>query len=504
MTACPAGGKRAVCTRAVLPGPRPRRSTIPCMTQIHELTVIGLATAIRDGELSPTEVTRHYLHRIGELNERVGAFFTVTAELAEEQARAADKAVARAGDRAELPPLLGVPIPIKDLNMVAGVRQTLGSAAYASNVAAADDYVTAAIRAAGAVITGKTATPEFGLPCYTETAVGPPARTPWDLSRSAGGSSGGAGAAVAAGLAPAAQGSDGGGSIRIPASVCGLVGIKPSRGRVSNGPIVPDLFGLGVNGPLARTVADAALLLDVMAGNKPGDMYTQPPLPPGETFLGCARRDPGRLRIGRTMATAVDGAEVHPDCVAAYESASALLSELGHDVEDVTAPFGPDVVPYFETLWYANATLAPVDPADEGKLLPFTRYLRGRGQETSAGEIIMAQAYLQAVTRSALAAMNAYDAILTPTLASLPAPVGYFEEADPAENFERQKRFTPFTSVYNVSGQPAVSLPLYWNAGGLPVGVMLAGRIGEEGTLISLSAQLEQARPWSGRHPALW
>jgi amidase len=474
------------------------------MTEIHELTMIGLASAISAGELSPVEVTRHYLGRIAELNERVGAFFTVTAELAEEQARAAEKAVTGPGDRRELPPLLGVPIPIKDLNMVAGVRQTLGSAAYAGNVAAEDDYVTAAIRAAGAVITGKTATPEFGLPCYTETAVGPPARTPWDLSRSAGGSSGGAAAAVAAGLAPAAQGSDGGGSIRIPASVCGLFGLKPSRGRVSNGPIVPDLSGLAVNGPLARTVADAALLLDVMAGNRTGDMYTQPPLPGGETFLGYARRDPGRLRIGRTMATAVAGAEVHKDCVAAYESASALLGELGHDVEDIAVPFGPDVVPYFETLWYAHATLAPVDPAHEDRLRPLTRYLRRRGMEVSAGTMVLAQAYLQAVTRPALAAMNAYDAILTPTLASLPAPVGYFEEADPAENFERQKRFTPFTSVFNVSGQPAVSLPLHWNAGGLPVGVMLAGRIGEEGTLISLSAQLEQARPWSGRRPPVW
>jgi len=374
---------------------------------------------------------------------------------------------------------------------------------YEDYVAGDDDYVVAAIRSAGAVITGKTATPEFGLPCYTETAIGPPARTPWDLSRSAGGSSGGAAAAVAARLAPAAQGSDGGGSIRIPSSVCGLFGIKPSRGRVSEGPIVPDLFGLAVNGPIARTVADAALLLDVMSGNHPGDMYTLPPLPDGETFLGCARRAPGRLRIGRTRVPVVEGAVVHPDCVAAYEEASALLAELGHDVEDVQLPIGPDVVPYFETLWYAHATLAPIDPAREDRLLPFTRYMRERGLAIGAGELIFAQAYLQAVLRPALAAMNAYDAILTPTLATPPAPVGYFTEVNPAENFERQKRFTPFTAAYNLSGQPAVNLPLYWNADGLPIGVMLAGRIGEEGTLISLSAQVEQARPWRDRVPAM-
>ena len=208
--------------------PAPVWFSISIMAQIHELTMIELAAAIRARELSPVAVADHYLCRTQELNDRVGAFYTVTAELASEQALAAEKAVARAADPAELPPLTGVPIPIKDLNMVAGVRQTLGSVAYADYVPDADDYVVTKLKDAGVVITGKTATPEFGLPCYTETKIGPPARTPWDLSRSAGGSSGGAAAAVAAGLAPAAQGSDGGGSIRIPSSVCGLFGIKPS------------------------------------------------------------------------------------------------------------------------------------------------------------------------------------------------------------------------------------------------------------------------------------
>jgi amidase len=473
------------------------------MAQIHELTLVELAAAIRAREVSPVAVTDHYLRRTQELNDQVGAFFTITAELAADQAADAEKAVTTS-DPQTLSPLTGVPVPIKDLNMVAGVRQTLGSAAFASNIPDADDYVVAAIRKAGAVFTGKTATPEFGLPCYTETAVGPPARTPWDLSRSAGGSSGGAAAAVAAGLAPVAQGSDGGGSIRIPSSVCGLFGIKPTRGRISEGPLVPDLAGLGINGPIARTVADAALLLDVMAGNYPGDMYTQPSLPPGETFLGYASRPPGRLRIGRTMQSAVEGAQVHPDCVAAYEDASRLLADLGHDVEDVAPPLGPDVVPFFETLWYAHATLAPLSPDQEKLLRPLTRYLRNRGLALRADELIFAQAYLQAVTRVAITAMNAYDAILSPTLALPPAPVGWFEEVEPVENFERQKLFTPFTAAYNVSGQPAVNVPLHWNAEGLPIGVMLAGRMGEEGTLISLSAQLEQAHPWKDRHPSLW
>jgi amidase len=474
------------------------------MTQIHELTMIELAAAIRARELSPVAVTDHYLRRTQELNDQVGAFYTVTAELATEQALAAEKAVAQATDPAELPPLTGVPIPIKDLNMVAGVRQTFGSIAFESNVPDTDDYVVTKIKEAGAVITGKTATPEFGLPCYTETRIGPPARTPWDLRRSAGGSSGGAAAAVAAGLAPAAQGSDGGGSIRIPSSVCGLFGIKASRGRVSEGPLVPDLAGFGINGPIARTVADAALLLDVMSGNFPGDMYTLPPLPPGESFLGYASRPPGTLKIGRTLQQPVDGAEVHPDCVAAYEEASTLLASLGHEIEDIGMPLGPDVVPPFETLWYAYATLAPLAPEQEEVLLPLTRYLRGRGQTVTAPELFFAQGYLQFVTRIALATLNAYDAILTPTLAQPPRPIGWFDEVHPAENFERQKRFTPFTALYNVSGQPAVSVPLHWTAEGLPIGVMLAGRMGDEATLISLSAQLEQARPWRDRHPPLW
>jgi amidase len=472
------------------------------------MTALELATFIADGQLSPVEVTDHYLDRIDRLNAETGAFYTVTADLVKEEAATAEKLLVenrRAGGLAEaLPPLTGVPIPIKDLNMVAGVRMTLGSTIFADNVATEDDYVVAELRKAGIVITGKTATPEFGLPCYTETKIGPPARTPWDLTRSAGGSSGGAAAAVAAGLAPAAQGSDGGGSIRIPASVCGLFGIKPSRGRISGGPLLPDLSGLSTDGPLARTVEDAAVLLDAMTCTYPGDMYIMPPLPEGETFLGHARRDPGKLRIGRSMANVVPGAVVHEDCAAAYEDASKLLAELGHEIEDVELPFGSDAVPMFELLWYSMATLAPLDPAQEDELLPLTAYLRGRGMKVTASELIFAQAYLQAVMRPAMAALNKYDAFLSPTLASPPVPVGYFDEVDPAENFERQKRFTPYTALYNISGQPAVNLPLYWSADGLPIGVMLAGRLGDEATLISLSAQIEAARPWRDRHPPIW
>ena len=475
------------------------------VTQIHDLTVTEIAAAIQSGESSSAEITDHYLDRIARLNEQVGAFYTVTHELAREQAASADKAVAASRkEGGELPPLTGVPIPIKDLNMVAGVRLTYGSAILADNVADTDDYVVEHLRSAGIVITGKTATPEFGLPCYTETKIGPPARTPWDLSRSAGGSSGGAAAAVASGLAPAAQGSDGGGSIRIPASVCGLFGIKPTRGRISQGPMMPDLTGLSTDGPLTRTVADAALLLDAMTGNHPGDMYTLPALAAGESFLGHAGREPGKLRIGRTIAAVVEGAEVDPDCVAAWEDASALLTSLGHEVVDLDMPFPAEAVPSFLALWFTMAAFTPIPPDQEAELLPLTQWLREQGRAISAPDIFLHQAILQGSVRPAMTAMNAYDAILTPTVAMTPRPVGWFDEVEPAENFIRQTQFTPWTALFNLSGQPAVSVPLHWNDAGLPIGVMLAGRMGDEATLISLSAQLESARPWKDKHPPIW
>ncbi len=468
------------------------------VTNIHDLSAREQAAAIRRRELSPLEIVEHYLERIDRLGDQVGAYVTVTADIARQQAKQAERAVTEGDER----PLLGVPIPIKDLNMVKGVPTTFGSAIFVGFDGFDDDHVVAFLRDAGTILLGKTNTPEFGLPCYTENAVAPPARTPWDLTRSAGGSSGGAAAAVAAGLAPAAHGSDGGGSIRIPASVCGLFGIKPTRGRVSQGPIVPDLAGLSTSGPIARTVRDAALLLDVMARHVPGDMYRA--APQEGSFLEAADRAPGRLRIGRSAVPPVPGAQVHPDCMAAYEEASELLEELGHDVEDLDVPWNAGLVPHFETLWAAMATLMPVPPDKEAELRPLTRWLRERGHAIGAAQLFQAQAALQMAVRAGLPLLERYDAILHPTLAQPPVPIGHFDEVAPEENFERQKRFTPFTSVYNVTGQPAVNVPLHWNDDGLPIGVMLVGRVSDEATLISLSAQLEEARPWAHRHPPIW
>ncbi|WP_344834950.1 amidase [Actinocorallia longicatena] len=472
------------------------------MTEIHHLTALLLGAAVRRRELSPVEVLDYYLSRIEALNPQVGAYSHVPVDRAREQARRAEKILGETEDRASLPPLFGVPVPVKGLNMVNGLPTTFGSLAFDDLVGFADDHIVTLLEQSGNPHLGLTSTPEFGLPCYTENGVSAPARTPWDLSRSAGGSSGGAAAAVSSGLAPVAQGSDGGGSIRIPASVCGLFGFKPSRGRVSQGPVMPDLFGLSASGPLARTVGDAAALLDVLTGHLPGDLYRAPAAP--WSHAEAAARPPGRLRIARWAEPIVPGAVVHPDVMAAYEDASALLDGLGHEIVDVPPIGGPELVPIFETLWAAMSTASPVPPEREHLLMPLSRWLRERGARITATELLRAHADLQTAVRAALAVSDAYDALLTPTLAEPPAAIGYFHDQEPAENFERQKRFTPFTALSNVSGQPSMSVPLHWTEDDLPIGVMLSGRIGEDHVLISLAAQIEQAHPWIQRRPSIW
>ncbi len=309
------------------------------MAALHDLSALDQAAAVRRRDVSPSELVEHYLDRIATWSDTVGAYVTVTAELAREQARQAERTL-READVDDLPPLLGVPIAIKDLTDVAGIRCTLGSAAFADRVPTADAHVVTLLRKAGTVILGKSNAAEFGAPCYTEPDVAPPARTPWDLSRSAGGSSGGAGAAVAAGLAPFAQGNDGGGSVRIPASVCGLVGLKVSRGRVSNGPVSGDVSGLAWHGPLTRTVRDAAAWLDATALPMPGDPHWAPPLPAGESFLAAVDREPRQLRIARYADPVIVDEAVDPSCLAVYDDTTKLLLELGHRVDDVSAPAG--------------------------------------------------------------------------------------------------------------------------------------------------------------------
>ncbi|AZS70994.1 amidase [Streptomyces lydicus] len=479
------------------------------MAELHDLTALEQAQGIRSGELSPVELTEHFLARIERLDDTLGAFLTRTPDLARKQASDAEsEATAARREGRELPPLHGVPVPVKDLNQVAGVRCTMGSRALAEHVPTVDDHVVGKLRAGGTILLGKTNTPEFGLPCYTENGLAPPARTPWDLARSAGGSSGGAAAAVAAGLAPVAHASDGGGSIRIPASVCGLFGIKPSRGRISSGPMLHDVSGLATSGPLARTVADAATLLDVLAGPMPGDPFTAPSLPPGETFAAHALRDPGRLRIACLTEAPVPGIEVHPDCRTATTETAALLTGLGHEVEELSLPSDDSILLAFTRVWSVLAASRPVPPEGEELLMPLTRYLRERGAEVSGTDFTRSLYAFRMLAQSladGLMPPGGYDVILSPTLAAPPAEVGALRnDADPQAEFAALGAFTPFTALYNATGQPAVNVPLQWNAAGLPIGVMLAGRYGDEATLIALSAQLEQARPWAGRTPSMW
>ncbi len=476
------------------------------MAELHDLSALDAAAAIRRREVSPSELVGHYLDRIDRLDDRIGSFVTVTDESARAQAARADAAVLAGAD---LAPLHGVPTAIKDLNLTQGVPTKFGSALFRDFVPPVDDHVVTLLRRAGTISLGKTATPEFGLPCYTETDIGPPARTPWDTSRLAGGSSGGAAAAVASGFLPIAQGSDGGGSIRIPASVTGLYGIKPARGRISRGPLDADSSNLSVLGPLARTVRDAAAFLDATAAPQPGDPQWAPPLPAGQTFLGWCDRTPERLRIGRYLQPPIPGAEIDAQCRLAWENASALLESLGHEVVDIDMPIPPNVIPAFETVWAVSAASTPVDPRQESQLRPLTRHLRHRGSEVSGAQYSAALGLLSMISRQAIVTTAQYDAVLTPTLALPPRPIGWFcgtadTPIDPAEDFERQKRFTPYTAVYNASGQPAASLPLHWTPEGLPVGVMLVGRPAGEASLLALSAQLEAASPWSERHPAIW
>ena len=468
--------------------------------ELTELDALGTAEAIRAGTVSAVQVAAAHLARAERLGPVVGAFARLTPAIALAQAAAVDEAIAR-GETAA--PLLGVPCPIKDLNPVAGVGWEAGSVAMRGTVAEADDDIVGWLSAAGTVMLGKTSTPEFGLPCYTEPEGTPPARTPWDLNRSAGGSSGGAAAAVATGLAPIAHASDGGGSIRIPASACGLVGLKASRGRVSAGRLRMPGPGLGTDGMLSRTVADTAIALDVLAGHGVGETF-QVARPRG-SFLDAARREPGVLRIGLLTTPVIAEADVHPECLAAAHATAAELAALGHEVSEAPVPFGVERWLAFGAVWSVGAASIPLPPEAEPSLRPLTRWLRERGRATTGVEYARAVAAIQQLTVDTALAWDAFDVILTPTLAQPPSLVGELRnDDDPAGDFAAQTRFTPWTSVYNLTGRPAISLPLHTaeiDGRTLPIGVMLGGRLGSEELLLSISAQLEDAVGW--QHPFL-
>ncbi len=461
-------------------------------------SAVELAEAVRNRETSAFAVAQAHLERSELLSDRLGAFARLTPELA---LRAAEQVDARLAAGEPVGPLAGVPCPIKDLNAVAGVPMGAGSAAMAGFVPEASDDIVGWLAGAGSLCTGKTATPEFGLPCYTEPATGEPARTPWDLTRMAGGSSGGAAAAVAAGLAPIAQASDGGGSIRIPASCCGLVGLKASRGLISPGRGRPPGPGLVTDGVLSRTVADTALALDVLAGPRPGDTYFAPR--PAGGFLAAARREPGRLRIGVLTTPVITEADVHPACLEAVRQTAAHLGRLGHDVVEAPVPFPVERWAAFQALWAVGAATIPLPAEAEPLLRPLTAWLRAVGRDTSGLAYAEAVAAVQQLTVEVAQAWDGYDVVLMPTLAQPPLPIGAIrDDQDPAADFAAQTRFTPWTSVFNLSGRPAISLPLHTaeiDGSLLPIGVMLGARFARDDLLLSLSAQLEAEVGW--QHP---
>ena len=465
--------------------------------------VTELARLVREGELSARELVQASLDRIGALDGEVNAFVDVFAE----DALAEAGAIAPGDPR----PFAGVPIAIKGNRPVAGRRLTVGSDFFGDFVAPVDHNVVARLRRAGFVIVGTTTMPEFGILPSTETRRFGPTRNPWDPSRTPGGSSGGSGAAVAAGMVPIAHANDGGGSTRIPAACCGLVGLKPQRGRISTAPEVGFSF-LVQDGVLTRTVAETAQLLDLLAGPELGDAAWAPP--PPEPFADAAAREPGRRRIALALNPPLPEAELDPVIEAVVRDAAAVLESLGHEVEEVQAPwsdkdmlrlftasFGPAV-----STQIAFGALLAGRPAVAEDVEPLSWAIWQLCQTITSVDAAVAEVRLQAFARALITWADPYDAILTPALAEAPVPIGVLDpqKAEPMRTFARSGRFTPYTAVANVTGSPAIALPVAVRpegdaAAGLPIGIQLLGRPAGEGPLLALAAQLEAARPWADR-----
>ena len=461
-----------------------------------------LAALVRSGELGARELVSASLERIDELQPHINAFTYVAYESA-----LAAAAEIGAGDSR---PFAGVPIAIKDNRPVKAMPLTVCSDLYGDFTPRHDAFLVSRLRAAGFVIVGKTALPEMGILPTTESRRNGPTRNPWALDRTPGGSSGGAAAAVAAGMVPIAHGNDGGGSIRIPAACCGLVGLKAARGRVSMGPDSGQSF-FSIDGVLSRTVAETAQLLDVMEGYEPGDANWAPP-PPG-SYAELSRREPGRMRIGLALNSPLEGVALDPVSEQAVRDAGRLLESLGHELDEIEPPWSdldllPDFMrtfgPMVSTGTMVGGRLARREPsAEDLEPLTWAMWERARMQDTMT--YLNAQGRLEALSRAIIAYLEPYDAVLMPTLAQRPVPIGEINgnEADPWESQRRAGHFTPYTALVNVTGLPAISLPLYHGEDGLPAAIQLVGPPAREEVLLSLSTQLEQAQPWVDRRPPL-
>jgi aspartyl-tRNA(Asn)/glutamyl-tRNA(Gln) amidotransferase subunit A len=456
------------------------------------MSAVDLAGAIAARRLSPVEVVSAILDRIETVNPRINAYVTLTADSALADAKLAEEAVIR-GD--ELGPLHGVPVSIKDLVLTKGVRTTMGSRLMQDFVPDEDAVLVTRLKDAGAIVLGKTNTPEFGLKMLTDNLVFGVTRNPWNPERSPGGSSGGAAAAVASGLGPVASGSDGGGSIRIPSSCCGVFGIKPQFGRVPRYPIFHGGDVLTHEGPIARTVRDAAVMLDVMAGHHWGDIYS---LKAPE--VGFAKSLNGGVR-GLRIAWSPDlgYAEADSQVLKICEQAAQQFSLMGANVEEAHPGF-ENPAPHHSALYVVDhvEAFSPFGLPDQiaADLDPLTATMLYVGAEMKATDYARAMFAKQDLAAEAGRFFQTYDILLTPTLALPPPPV---EVPNPADFLN----WLPFITVFNMTGQPAASVPAGWTDDGLPVGLQIVGRAHDEATVLRAAAAFEEACPWSHRRPPL-
>ena len=466
------------------------------------LDATAQADLVRRGEASPRELVEAAIARIEAVNPKLDAVIRTRFDAARQEAE---------GD---LPdgPFRGVPTLFKDLGCtVEGEVTAFGLGPLRDLSIPVTSYLAEQFRSAGFIALGRTNVPELGTTVTTEPRSFPAARNPWDPGHSTGGSSGGSAAAVASGMVAVAHANDGGGSIRIPASECGLVGLKPTRGRVSQGPVTGEAWaGSTIDGSVTRTVRDAAGVLDVISAPMPGDPYWAPPLPrPLAQEVGA---DPGRLRIGFLDHTGLPGYLDDPQCRAAVAGAASLLESLGHHVEQSApaAMLEPEIAEHFNTIIAADteATMQAFEmllgrPIGEDEIEPRNAAYRRAGRQLSAPAYLQSRAWLGMWARRMAGWWIGHDLLLTPTLGAPPPELGWFTEAGPEEEGARIASFIPYTPQFNMTGQPAVSLPLHWTPGGLPVGVQLVAAYGREDLLVRIASQLEQAAPWSHRHPAV-
>lgn len=472
------------------------------------LDATAQAELVRTGQVTAAELVTAAIERIEALNPVLNAVVTPDFDRAVEAVR-----TGFAGRNGPAGPFAGVPYLLKDLACeMEGVRFTEGSRFLADNVSAFDSELVVRLRRAGLVILGKTSTPEFGMAPACEPVLFGPVRNPWDTGRSTSGSSGGSAAAVASGMVPFAHGNDLGGSLRYPASACGLFALKPTRARNPLGPEYGDVAAGGAaEHALTRSVRDSAALLDATSGPDLGDPYWAPPS--ARPFLAEVGADPGRLRIGYTTRTP-DGDHGHPDCVAAAGHAARLCASLGHEVTETDWPgFTPEVgaaigtMIHAATAWILRYWIRHVgrEPRD-GEIEPLTRALWQAGENVTAAQWLLAVGDIQRFSRRVARFFTGFDAFLTPTMSSPPLPLGEMVStpAEPWRSLEVSAQTVRYAGVVaNLAGNPAMSVPLWWNEDGLPVGAHFLGRFGDEATLFRLAAQLEAAQPWAGRRPAV-